>query len=311
MERKSESPAPTQTIAQRLRAARERKNLSQSDLSERAGLSRKTCTAIESGSADRDVYVATIEKLAQVLDVSPAWLAFGQDDSEYRIAGLLQELVAIKKERLLNPARVIDVWSGDEEDEEEVDEDDTDACQDEDTSDATPRAPLQPAFPVWPNGHRPRGLRYPALPPLGLHYRPVLDAIGPSLPLHRRKELGQSLTLLLHNDERPSQRELASWIRALLHHLVSAADQAAVDLVIQDLESDDQLVRGRMALSLIIDGGLPIRMSDLRQARSTPMPRQLHGALISALEILDRHEEAEYADRTGASRYRLPPAVTG
>lgn len=309
MEPKTESLTIIQGIAQRLRAARERKNLSQSELSERAGLDRKTCAGIEKGKADRNIGVLTIERLARALDVSPAWLAFGQDDSEHRIAGLLQELVAIKKERLAQPVRTIDIWThnddedGEDEDDEATDDEDSEA---EDAGQAAPGAMRLLTPPVWPQGHRPRRVVYSALPPLGLHYRPVLDAIGPGLPIHRRKEIGQSLIQLLYGDERAHRREHEAWLRTLLLQAVPASDHPIVALVVQDLASEDQLVRGRMALSLIIDGGIPVKFRDLMEARGTPMPRQLYAALTCALEMLESLLDARSDRYMSGSEYILP-----
>lgn len=61
----------------RLREARERTYLSQSKLSLLAGLSRITAGDIEERRNQGNVGILTIEKLAKVLRVSPAWLAFG------------------------------------------------------------------------------------------------------------------------------------------------------------------------------------------------------------------------------------------
>lgn len=51
--------------------------LSQSKLSTLAGLSRITAGDIEERRNQGNVGILTIEKLAKVLRVSPAWLAFG------------------------------------------------------------------------------------------------------------------------------------------------------------------------------------------------------------------------------------------
>lgn len=61
----------------RLREARERAGLTQSEVSRRAGLSRMTCSDIEGGRRMGNIGVRTIELLAEVLGVSPCWLAFG------------------------------------------------------------------------------------------------------------------------------------------------------------------------------------------------------------------------------------------
>lgn len=56
--------------------------LSQSKLSLLAGLGRITVNDIEERRSKGNVGVVTVEKLAKVLRVSPAWLAFGIGSSE-------------------------------------------------------------------------------------------------------------------------------------------------------------------------------------------------------------------------------------
>lgn len=67
----------SQEFATRLRMARLRAGLNQSQLSLRAGISRGTVFDIENGRRIGNVGIATAEQLAGALSVAPAWLAFG------------------------------------------------------------------------------------------------------------------------------------------------------------------------------------------------------------------------------------------
>lgn len=77
MVRKRPLPSGSTGLPERLREARERLYLSQSKLSLLAGLGRITVHNIEERRTQGNVGVVTVEKLARVLRVSPAWLAFG------------------------------------------------------------------------------------------------------------------------------------------------------------------------------------------------------------------------------------------
>lgn len=63
------------SVAVRLRKARENSGMSMRTLSEKAGLSSGTAQSIESGTTPS---IATIERLARALRVSSSWLAFGE-----------------------------------------------------------------------------------------------------------------------------------------------------------------------------------------------------------------------------------------
>ncbi len=63
------------SVAVRLRKARENSGMSMRTLSEKAGLSPGTAQSIESGTTPS---IATIERLARALRVSCSWLAFGE-----------------------------------------------------------------------------------------------------------------------------------------------------------------------------------------------------------------------------------------
>lgn len=64
------------SVSERLRAAREEARISQSELGRRAGMTHTTIQNIEQGRHCPSV--ARVEALADALDLSPAWLAFGE-----------------------------------------------------------------------------------------------------------------------------------------------------------------------------------------------------------------------------------------
>lgn len=63
------------TLAQRLKVARMKKGLSQKKLAKLLGSSQQVIAAIENA---KTIKPRNIEELAKVLDVSPAWLLFGE-----------------------------------------------------------------------------------------------------------------------------------------------------------------------------------------------------------------------------------------
>ncbi len=63
------------SLGERLKQARENKQLSQQEVAERAGMSQPTYYKIESGKTKRTTY---LNDLARVLGVNPEWLATGQ-----------------------------------------------------------------------------------------------------------------------------------------------------------------------------------------------------------------------------------------
>ena len=69
-------------MPERLREARERMHLAQSKLSQLAGLGRMTVGDIEERRNQGNVGILTIEKIAKVLHVSAAWLAYGVGSSD-------------------------------------------------------------------------------------------------------------------------------------------------------------------------------------------------------------------------------------
>lgn len=70
-----------ETIGQRVRAMRERRLWSQRDLSERAGVPQATISRVESDQNETRPQNRTIISLAQALDVDPAWIMFGGDET--------------------------------------------------------------------------------------------------------------------------------------------------------------------------------------------------------------------------------------
>jgi transcriptional regulator with XRE-family HTH domain len=69
-------------LPERLREARERMHLAQSKLSQLAGLGRMTVGDIEERRNQGNVGILTVEKIAKVLHVSAAWLAYGVGSSD-------------------------------------------------------------------------------------------------------------------------------------------------------------------------------------------------------------------------------------
>lgn len=67
------------TIGARLRRARERKLITQADLSVASGVTEATISRIENGQSG-PTRPSTTRKLAQALGVDPVWLMFGEED---------------------------------------------------------------------------------------------------------------------------------------------------------------------------------------------------------------------------------------
>ena len=82
MPRRRSLPTGGRGLPERLREARERMYLAQSKLSQLAGLGRMTVGDIEERRNQGNVGILTVEKIAKVLRVSPAWLAYGIGSSE-------------------------------------------------------------------------------------------------------------------------------------------------------------------------------------------------------------------------------------
>lgn len=97
--RKRPIPAGGAGLPERLREARERLYLSQSKLSGLAGLGRITVGDIEERRNQGNVGILTVEKIAKVLRVSPAWLAYGIGSSELLSDAELEALGSVPKQR--------------------------------------------------------------------------------------------------------------------------------------------------------------------------------------------------------------------
>ncbi len=70
-----------ETIGERLRRVRERKLLTQADLSTASGVTEATISRIETGQAG-PTRPSTAKKLARALGLDPIWLMYGEDEAE-------------------------------------------------------------------------------------------------------------------------------------------------------------------------------------------------------------------------------------
>ena len=66
-----------ESIGQRLRQARNHNVLSQDELAAASGVTKATISRIENDKLDRPPNRATIRKLAEALNIEPAWLLSG------------------------------------------------------------------------------------------------------------------------------------------------------------------------------------------------------------------------------------------
>ncbi len=69
-----------ETLGERLRTARDRKLMTQRELSDQSGVMEATISRIENGKFRRRPFKETLESLATALDVSVTWLVFGEED---------------------------------------------------------------------------------------------------------------------------------------------------------------------------------------------------------------------------------------
>ena len=67
-----------ETFGTRLKEARQRKVLTQAELAHAAGVALITVNRLENDAIE-DPRPGTVRKLAQALDVDPAWLLFGDE----------------------------------------------------------------------------------------------------------------------------------------------------------------------------------------------------------------------------------------
>lgn len=72
------------TIGTRLREARQRRFLTQAELSKETGVQIVTISRIENDRGASHPHITTVRKLANALDVEPFWLMFGEasDDAK-------------------------------------------------------------------------------------------------------------------------------------------------------------------------------------------------------------------------------------
>ena len=74
-----------ETIGTRLRQARERRVLTQEDLSQLAGVTEATISRMENDKSG-PTRPSTVRKLAEALGVAPGWLLFGDEGLEGKVA---------------------------------------------------------------------------------------------------------------------------------------------------------------------------------------------------------------------------------
>lgn len=74
---KSDPPRSPLSPAQRIRDARERRGLTQAGLASRLGVTRPMIAQWETGA--RQPWISTLKRLADALEVSYEWLAFGEE----------------------------------------------------------------------------------------------------------------------------------------------------------------------------------------------------------------------------------------
>ena len=74
-----------ETLAQRLRASRRRRVMTQAELAQAAEVALITVTRLESDSGPGNPRPATVRRLARALNVDAAWLLFG-DEPEGKVA---------------------------------------------------------------------------------------------------------------------------------------------------------------------------------------------------------------------------------
>ncbi len=74
------------TIGDRLRQARERRFMTQSELSAKAGVQIATISRIENNRQEGRPRLSTVRKLSEALGADPAWIMFGADDDAKKAA---------------------------------------------------------------------------------------------------------------------------------------------------------------------------------------------------------------------------------
>ncbi len=74
------------TIGDRLRQARERRFMTQSELSAKAGIQIATISRIENNRQESRPRMTTVRKLSEALSVDPSWIMFGIEDDAKKAA---------------------------------------------------------------------------------------------------------------------------------------------------------------------------------------------------------------------------------
>ena len=75
-----------ETVGGRLEATRRRRVLTQNELAQSAGVALITVTRLENNAGSGSPRPETVRRLARALDVDPAWLLFGDEVSEGKVA---------------------------------------------------------------------------------------------------------------------------------------------------------------------------------------------------------------------------------
>lgn len=68
------------SIGERLEETRKRRILTQAELADKAGVALITVTRLENSKSNVNPRADTVRRLANALDVDPAWLLFGDED---------------------------------------------------------------------------------------------------------------------------------------------------------------------------------------------------------------------------------------
>jgi len=102
-------------IGERIAARRKQLKLSQADLAERANLSSKYISKIES-SINRALSIKSVLQICEALDVSPSFLLLGVDDDIEGAAyvTVAQKLKLCDEQQLRYVSRFIDAVTGDD-----------------------------------------------------------------------------------------------------------------------------------------------------------------------------------------------------
>lgn len=75
-----------ETIGARLKEARERRFMTQSELSAKAGVQIATISRIENDRQENRPRITTVRKLAEALSMDPRWIMYGVEDDTKKAA---------------------------------------------------------------------------------------------------------------------------------------------------------------------------------------------------------------------------------